>query len=369
METSCNKTQESEIFNRKTMKYVIKHDNVQRVLDLLEQHCSQVKYSTNMSNTQSISSLYFDDANHNSYLSRVQKTNNFDLMRVRTYNSDDSKLYFEIKTNNSLSHQNNPIKERLLMSQKDVKDIVARRTINTNVDMVDRISYMLHTRNVLPQVIISYNRTVYEKDQARITVDTDICGQKSISSNILENLTINNNKSIFNLNCAIIEIKTKDCNAEELFIVQALRKKELIHPISNFSKFVAVYYYFFSKYLQRKPYWFNEIIGNAHSYNAINTFPIMLKPNTFTSLEALFYRIFNIIIGIPITLMKYSELTEHKPFLLKPNILKHYLICCLVLNLLTFCKVKNRLLNKTINFIGTVFPLLVTLIFIFSLLF
>jgi hypothetical protein len=61
--------------------------------------------------------------------------------------------------------------------------------------------------------------------------------------------------------------------------------------------------------------------------------------------------------------MKYAEITEHVPFLLRPQILKHYLICCLILNLLTFCKVKNRLLNKTINHMGTIFPVLVTFIF------
>jgi len=126
--------------------------------------------------------------------------------------------------------------------------------------------------------------------------------------------------------------------------------------------------------LNIRPFWFNAMVGDANAmvgdaycHNSKNIFPITLKPNTFTSIEALFYRIFNIVIGIPLTLLKYSEITEHKPFLLKPNILKHYLITCLILNLMAFCKVKNRLLNKTINHIGTVFPILVTLIFILSL--
>ena len=40
-----------------------------------------------------------------------------------------------------------------------------------------------------------------------------------------------------------------------------------------------------------------------------------------------------------------------------------------VLNLMTFLKVKNNMLNKTINHIGTGFPFLMTFVFMLSLIF
>ena len=118
-----------------------------------------------------------------------------------------------------------------------------------------------------------------------------------------------------------------------------------------------------------RPFYYNSLIGDSFSGNSKNLFPITLKPNTFTSIEALFYRIFNIVIGIPISLVKYHEITGHRSFLLEPYILKNYLILCLLLNLMTFCKVKNNLINKTINHIGTIFPLLVSLVFIIGIIF
>ena len=101
-----------------------------------------------------------------------------------------------------------------------------------------------------------------------------------------------------------------------------------------------------------RPFWFNSLVGDAYCNNSKNSFPIALKSNAITSLEARFYRTFTIIIGIPLTLMRYEETTNHKSILLNPEVLKHSLVLCLALNLLTFLIVKNHMLNRTIKHIG-----------------
>ena len=374
MESSNGGLKATESFSRKTYKFIIHQNDIQSILEILEEQCIQIKYSTNMTNVQTVSSVYYDDANHNCYMSRLEKEPNNDIMRIRTYNHNNSQIYMEIKSNNSMNKDKTPIKERLVVNPEDLKNIVSCKgyTFNTDSAIADRISYLIHTRNVKPKVIIEYNRATFEKHGMRITVDFDMKGQKVNSDNILNNLTINDSKSntcgIFRLNYALLEVKTdNNLNPTDCIPIKSLLRKNLIRPLNAFSKFITVYYFYYSNQLNIRPFWFSSMVGDAYCHNSKNIFPITLKPNTFTSIEALFYRIFNIVIGIPLTLLKYSEITEHKPFLLKPNILKHYLITCLILNLMTFCKVKNRLLNKTINHIGTVFPILVTLIFILSL--
>jgi SPX domain protein involved in polyphosphate accumulation len=366
----------TEVFNRKTYKFLVNNADVQTLIDILERDCVQIKYPNNMTNTQSISSLYFDDSHNTCYTSRLKKEANNDLFRLRVYNRNTNSIYAEIKSNNSLCYPKNPTKERLMFHKEDIHKLLhcSLHDMNHSSHILDRINYMIHTQNIKPKVIIEYTRASFEKNGFKITLDYHINGQKVSNDDILSNLLIDeknaNSSGVFRMNYAIMEIKTEsNSDVENMFLTRALMKKNLIKPLNCFSKFLTVYFFYFSNTLSMRPFWFNSLVGDAYCNNSKNLFPIALKPNTFTSLEALFYRIFNIIIGIPLTLMKYEEITNHKSILLKPEVLKHYLVLCLVLNLMTFLKVKNNMLNRTINHIGTGFPFLMTFVFMLSLIF
>ena len=372
MESSQSK--DSEEFNRRTTKFIIKQTNIKKVLCILEDVGIAIRYSGNACNTQHISSCYFSDDQHTQYYDKVNKKYDTEILRTRVYDSNTDRIYFEMK-NKSLSSSSEPNKERILLTQKELMEVMNKYsdTIKVESNLMQKIKMCIHTKCMKPSVIIAYNRASFSHEGMRMTMDYDMKGQAVSSPNMLNNLLVNEKNQqcgVFYMPLGILEVKTNDnVNPFESNVIKSLIKKGYIKELSCFSKFATFYYYFNAENLTSKPFWYNMIIGDAYEHNRCkNIYPITLKPNTFTSIEALFYRIFNIIIGIPLTLMKYAEITEHVPFLLRPQILKHYLICCLILNLLTFCKVKNRLLNKTINHMGTIFPVLVAFIFIGSLL-
>ena len=111
MESSNGGLKATESFSRKTYKFIIHQNDIQSILEILEEQCIQIKYSTNMTNVQTVSSVYYDDANHNCYMSRLEKEPNNDIMRIRTYNHNTSQIYMEIKSNNSMNKDKTPIKE------------------------------------------------------------------------------------------------------------------------------------------------------------------------------------------------------------------------------------------------------------------
>jgi hypothetical protein len=133
----------TESFSRKTYKYIIHQNDIQSILEILEEQCIQIKYSTNMTNVQTVSSVYYDDNNHNSLHEQIGKEPNNDIMRIRTYNHNISQIYMEIKSNNSMNKDKTPIKERLVVNTEDLKNIVSCKgyTFNTDSAIADRISY------------------------------------------------------------------------------------------------------------------------------------------------------------------------------------------------------------------------------------
>ena len=368
---SCDMPKSTECFNRKTYKFIIQEHQLQNVIDILEKNYLLLKFPNSLTNTQTITSVYFDDEGHTCYYSRLDKLPSNDLMRARTYNNDFSKIYMEIKSNHSLSMKTDSTKERLLVKPEDYINIIGGYGMCPHINsiFIDKVNYMILTRNSKPKLTIQYTRSSYDKNGMKLTLDYNIKGQKVVSQNPIDQFTIDaNNSGIFKFNYAVLEVKTDtNINVLETHMIKTLVAKNLLKPLNAFSKYATIYYFFKSEHLTTRPFYFNCLVGDAFSNNSKNMFPITLKPNTFTSIEALFYRIFNIVIGIPVSLMKYQEMTGHKSFLLEPRILKHYLIFCLFLNLLTFCKVKHNLINKTIHHIGTIFPFIVSLIFIISI--
>jgi SPX domain protein involved in polyphosphate accumulation len=364
---------ETESFNRKTFKFVIHENDLQNVIDNLEKNCILLKHPNSITNTQILTSCYFEDDNHTSYYSRLEKLPCNELMRARIYNNDAKSIYVELKSNNSLNMKTNSTKERLLIKSEDFIRLTNGCGLcpTANSTFIDKVNYLTQTRNTKPQITIQYTRSSYDKNGVKITLDYNIKGQKVSPEQKLECFNVDANRSgIFKLNFSILEVKTdSNINVLETHLIQTLMNKKLIKPLNALSKYSTIYHFFNSHKLTSRPFYYNALVGDSYSGNSKNLFPITLKPNTFTSIEALFYRIFNIVIGIPISLVKYHEITGHKSFLLEPYILKNYLILCLFLNLMTFCKVKHNLINKTINHIGTIFPLLVSLVFIIGIIF
>jgi hypothetical protein len=229
------------------------------------------------------------------------------------------------------------------------------------------------------------------------------------------NLFIDKSKSnveVMNFAYSILELKT-ECGEQynEIEHIKELIKSQTIIEIPEFSKYLTTIYYFYGNQLNVKPYWYDDYINgicktsiveniltkpiNQNDYDPLHSttkqmpksfissntnimktaddakviLPIALKPNLFTTVESLYYKIFNLIIGIPWGLAQYDKITDHESLLLRPTVLKYYLVFCILLNAIIYTQINNGLINRTLNHMGTKFPILLAGIFILSILF
>ena len=276
----------------------------------------------------------------------------------------------------------------------------------------DKINYYVINNLFKPKVKIIYNRTSYYKDNIRMTLDENLISYIETDE---ENLFIDRSKNgieVMNFAYSILELKTENGETyNEIKHIKELIESKKIIEIPEFSKYLTSTYYFFGNKLNAKPYWYDDYINgiclttifenilnkpiNQNDYNPEHNqrkimpesflsnnetmtkkadeakviLPIALKPNLFTTVESLYYKIFNLIIGIPWTLSQYDKLTNHESLLLRPVVLKYYLIICILLNTVIYTQINHGLINRTLNHMGTIFPILLAGILILSILF
>ena len=367
----------SEQFVRKSYKFLIPINNIAKVSEILNLNFDVVKFNildtadTHI-HTQKVSSTYYDNDLYDSYNTRLMKNPDSICIRFRTYNDDNEKIFAECKTRKGYTI-NNSTKERVQISLDEYNDLLKSRESYSESSplILDKINYFIIGRNYKPKLKIIYNRIAYTKDDIRITFDTDLIGY-----------SISDSDNIFRLQYGVLELKIISGQSYmNIPHIDTLIKSKIILEIPEFSKFLTVSYYLFANNLNNKPYYYDDIIDSIVEpsikdnilskpiNNQKTCFPIALKPNTFTSIESLYYKIFNIIIAVPFTLSNYDKLTNHQSLLLNPIILKYYLIICLSINLATYIKINHDLIDRTLNHMGTIFPLLLAIITILSIIF
>jgi hypothetical protein len=382
----------SNDYVRKSYKFLIKLDDLNKVKEVLDFNCTKFIFDEAVPTTQKISSVYYDNNDYSSYYTRLIKNPDSICIRFRTYNSNEEQIYAECKTHKGYVAERS-IKERIRLDKNSLDTFLNSRVLysqNTPV-VFDKINYYITSRNYTPKVKITYNRTSYNDKLIRITLDDDLISiktnnSKSITEDILLNDSIEVN--IFRLQYSVLELKITDGESYlNIDYIDKLIKSNLIMEVPEFSKYLSTLYYFYANELTTKPYWYDDHITNINESNIfenitskpINTkelnkssnksiYPIVLKPNIFTSIESLYYKIFNLIINIPFTLFQYDKITGHTSYLLKPIILKYYIIICLILNLFSHYKINNQLISRTLDRMGTIFPILLTLILSLSIL-
>jgi SPX domain protein involved in polyphosphate accumulation len=367
----------SEQFVRKSYKFLIPINNIAKVSEILNLNFDVVKFSisdTAHTHTyiQKVSSTYFDNDSYDSYNTRLMKNPDSICIRFRTYNDDNEKIFAECKTRKGYTIENST-KERIQISLDEYNDLTSSRESYSESSplILDKINYFIIGRNYKEKLKIIYNRIAYTKDDIRITFDTDLIGY-----------SISDSDNIFRLKYGVLELKIISGQSYmDIPYIDTLIKSKIILEIPEFSKFLTVSYYLFANNLNNKPYYYDDIIDSIVEpsikdnilskpiNNQKTCFPIALKPNTFTSIESLYYKIFNIIIAVPFTLSNYDKLTNHQSLLLNPIILKYYLIISLGLNLATYIKINHDLIDRTLNHMGTIFPLLLAMITILSIIF
>jgi SPX domain protein involved in polyphosphate accumulation len=359
-------------------KFLIPINNIANVSEILNLNFDVVKdsvYTRTQTHIQKVSSIYFDNDLYESYNTQLMKNPDSICIRFKTYNDDNEKIFAECKTRKGYII-NNSTNERIQISLDQYNDLLSSKE-SYSIDsplILSKINNLIVSRNYKPKLKIIYNRSAYRKNNIRITLDTDLIGY-SISESDSDN--------IFKFQYGILEFKIlsgqsymnipyTDIPYTDIPHIDNLIKSKIILEIPEFSKFLTVSYYLFENNLNNKPYYYDDIIDSTISKpinNQKTYFPIELKPNTFTSIESLYYKIFNIIIAVPFTLSNYDKLTNHQSLLLNPIILKYYLIISLSINSVKYIKFNNDFIDRTLNYIGTIFPLLLAMITILSIIF
>jgi len=385
-----NQTEKND-YVRKSYKFLIKSDDLLTVRNLLDSKCTKYIFDKKIPVTQQISSVYYDNNEYSSYYSRLMKNPDSICIRFRTYNCNNNNIYAECKTHKGYVVDKS-IKERVCLNKSVLESYLHSRILyNQNTPYIyDKINYYITTRKYLPKVKINYNRTSYNDGSIRITLDDSLYAIKTDNYESITDHTnqhINqNDKNTFKLNYAILELKISNGdNYNNIEYINQLINSKLVMEIPEFSKYLSVLYYFYANSLSTKPYWYDDFIKIINSDNPINNimskpinttelnkttvYPIILKPNTFTAIESLYYKIFNLIISIPFTLLQYDKITGHASYLLQPIILKYYILLCVIINLFFYYKINNQLISRTLERMGTIFPILLSIILSLSILF
>jgi len=387
-------------------KFLIPTNNIADVSEILDLNFDVIKSNISDSTyTQKISLTYFDNDLYDSYNTGLMKNPDSICIRFKTYNDDNKKIFAEYKTRKGYTI-NNSTKESIQISLDQYNDLLNSKKLysESSALILSKINNLIVSKNYKPKLKIIYNRTAYIKNNIKITLDTDLIGYsllESDSENIFEfqygilEFKIISEQSYMNIpnidtpyidiphidtpyidiphiDTPYIDIPHIDTPYIDIPHIDTLIKSKIIFEIPEFSKFRVVSYYFFANNLNNKPYYYDDIIDSIISKPINNEkiyFPIELKLNTVTSIESLYYKIFDIIIAIPFTLSNYDKLTNHQSLLLNPIILKYYLIICLSINSVKYIKFNNDLIDGTLNHIRTIFPLLLAAITILSIIF
>ena len=378
----------SDNFIRKSYKFLVKYNNLTKVKNLLEDSFFCFKFDDTTPNTQKILSTYFDNDKYNSYNERYKKEPDSICIRFRTYNDLSDIFFAECKSRKGNSNQIS-MKERLQLSKNNLFNILNNRIDYNELtcQLYNKINYNIINNDYKPKVKVIYHRTSYsDNDKIRITLDENLHAYKQTCNKTIL-VDVKDNTNIFKFEYSILELKIPvDKTYLDIDLFKSMIKNKLIIEMPEFSKFISCMYYFYADNLEIKPYWYDDYINNIDNKietnfildtidNNLNLdekttiYPIVLKPTMFTALESLYYKIFNIILGIPFTLYQYDKITSHKSFLLEPIILKYYFIICLTFNLLVYSNIKNKLANRTINIANTLFPIILGLLFILSIIF
>ena len=117
---------ESNDFVRKSYKFLIRSDNLDKVRELLESTCVKFIFEETIPTTQKISSVYYDNNDYCSYYNRLTKNPDSICIRFRTYNSNYNNIYAECKTHKGYVVSKS-IKERVCIDKSNLESYLNSR--------------------------------------------------------------------------------------------------------------------------------------------------------------------------------------------------------------------------------------------------
>ncbi len=214
------------IFKRVESKYVLDKEDYNNIINTIKKNMLKDVYFES-----SIYNIYFDNDNDDIIIKSLNKPIFKYKVRSRSYNINNNKIFFEIKT----KYKGVVYKRRTVLTKDEYNDYINNNSYNHRNQIMKEIDYYIKYNNLSPKIFIAYDRYSYKSKNTdlRITFDYNLRSRK-------ENLDVKNDSNnifYFKDDKYIMEIKTS--YNYPLWLAELLNKYK-IYP-SSFSKYGKIY--------------------------------------------------------------------------------------------------------------------------------
>lgn len=200
-----------EIFRRKEQKYLITMEQYDALIENIAPYMRPDKFGDEGKYT--VTSLYFDSADHTIYYETKNKLRYRQKLRLRVYNDADlnSTAFFEVKQ----KHKKVVNKRRMLIPLSEAyrylysieEDLTSFET--SNLQVLREIDYFRKLYQLEPEMVVSYDRHALHcitDPELRITFDFNLrCRNEDLQ---LENG--DHGELFIDENLAVLEVKVND---------------------------------------------------------------------------------------------------------------------------------------------------------------
>ena len=164
-----------EVFNRYEHKYLLDRTTYEQVLNIMDEHMELDAYNTNHE-PYTISNIYYDTADDILIRRSIKGPVYKEKLRLRSYGTpdEDTKVFLEIKKKfNGLVN-----KRRVILKLNEAYAFIRKETVPDseyiNRQILNEISYFINCYQLMPKVVISYDRVAYfEKGNPDLRVSFD----------------------------------------------------------------------------------------------------------------------------------------------------------------------------------------------------
>ena len=297
-----------ESFVRSTAKYWVKPENVARLKASVLKHLPYLIFgssikdqerfldptsllaaaSEGLSETQLVTSIYFDNTRRDIYRDRILRKEGARLVRFRWYGpnegSPDQEVFIERKIHHESWVDESSSKDRFCVKQKQVRSLMdGTFDIETNVKpdlkkLAHEVDTMIREYRLQPFIRTCYHRCAFQlatSNDVRVSLDT----QMSLINEFVEKNGTNwcrlasdvlAEEDVVRFPFAILEIKLGDARNSPAWLHQMLEQCGAVR-VHKFSKFIHAMAFLHLDRSMMLPHWFDDFktepVEEVHSQN------------------------------------------------------------------------------------------------------
>uniref|UniRef100_A0A6B2L022 SPX domain-containing protein n=1 Tax=Arcella intermedia TaxID=1963864 RepID=A0A6B2L022_9EUKA len=284
-------------FDRQTTKFFVRPEHIVKVKTMIIKHLPTLVFGKNqgivtnwktdidfsISDSASITSVYFDNENFDQYHGRLFREEGATLIRIRWYGKYGKSVFIEQKTHHEGWVDAMSVKERFQLKSKLVKrylegswmfEKVVPKLVDAGMKpekisktwgLANEVQNNVMTQNLKPVIRTHYQRTAFQlttTNHVRISLDTEMRitkEPKDPGPNNWAHLGQFDPKDVLNFPLGVLEIKLHDYPPP--WVLDLVKEGYLIRA-ERFSKFQHGIGYHYGDKVHTLPHWFNNNFVN-----------------------------------------------------------------------------------------------------------